>query len=331
MSSPGSSGSALESATGAVGPGSIEAFEILSNETRLAILLALWDAYDPHATDNTCSFTELRERIGMRQGGQFNYHLDKLVGRFVRKTDTGYELKSAGLTLLQGIIARTGLEDQTFEPTEIDDPCDLCGAPTAIAYERGRVYQLCTACPGSAAGTEHPDGALIAWTFEPTGVADRSAEELFAASTIKNFGRIAMRFEALCPDCSGPVEWSIDICDDHEPGPDGSCPDCGRTETILAKETCTVCKSYGYGSPSIKVLLHPAVVSFFYDHGVEIGFTGHTDYADVARTLALVDTFEETVDERDPPRIRVTISYEGDELHLLLDETMSVVEVHDSR
>ncbi|MEF8884798.1 MAG: helix-turn-helix domain-containing protein, partial [Haloarculaceae archaeon] len=69
-----------------------EAFAALADDTRVDILRALWSDEDQRAT-----FSELREAVGMRDSGQFNYHLDKLVGRFVRKTDDGYELTLAGL------------------------------------------------------------------------------------------------------------------------------------------------------------------------------------------------------------------------------------------
>jgi len=323
--------SPLAAAAGVAGPHATDTFTLLGDETRLAILLALWEAYEPHTEHNAVSFSELRERVGLRQGTQFNYHLDKLVGRFVRKTDDGYELRRPARKLVQSIIAGTGIEEVRFEPTEIDASCEFCGASTAITYENSYVYQVCTNCRGEAApGEAHPSGLLIAWTFEPTGVSDRTAEELFAASTIKNLSRIGLRFENVCPECSGRVEWSLDICEDHDPASDGVCPHCGSAQAIIARETCSVCKSSGRGSPGIKVLLHPAVIAFYYDHGIEIGFTGTTAVTDVIRMLELVEAFEEEVVSQDPPRVRVTASCDDDELRLLLDERLNVIDTTES-
>ncbi|MEF8813669.1 MAG: hypothetical protein V5A55_07605 [Halovenus sp.] len=230
--------------------------------------------------------------------------------------------------LVQAIIAGTGFEQQTLAPTEVDASCDHCGAPTAITYENAYVYQVCTECSGGTIpGDEHPDGLLVGWTFEPTGLSDRTAEEVFAASTIKTFARIALRFENICPECSGPVEWSLDICDEHEPAADGHCSNCGTPYEVTARETCTVCKSRGFGNPGIKLLFHPAVVSFFYRHGIEVGFTGSTDFADVVRTMTLVEEFEEEVVSTDPVRVRVTVTHEDDGVSLLLDEEVNVIEV----
>lgn len=41
-----------------------EAFSILSDETRLSVLLALWEAFGPVAANNAVSFSDLRERLG---------------------------------------------------------------------------------------------------------------------------------------------------------------------------------------------------------------------------------------------------------------------------
>ena len=60
-----------------------EAFVTLGNETRIEILRALQDAGGPLA------FSELRDRVGVDDPGQFNYHLGKLAGHFVRKDEGG--------------------------------------------------------------------------------------------------------------------------------------------------------------------------------------------------------------------------------------------------
>ena len=74
-----------------------EAFSALGNQTRMQILLALWRAYDPFASDNAVPFSELFEAVGVDDSGQFNYHLGKLRERFVTRRETGYELTPVGL------------------------------------------------------------------------------------------------------------------------------------------------------------------------------------------------------------------------------------------
>lgn len=128
-----------------------DAFELLSNETRLAILLALWEAYDPRAVDNAVPFSELYDRIEIRDSGNFTYHLNKLTDHFIKKTDEGYQLRNAGFKIVRGVIAGAGLnlEEQRLQSTKIPRSCESCDGPVELSYEDGRLYQICTACEGN--------------------------------------------------------------------------------------------------------------------------------------------------------------------------------------
>ncbi|WP_436909628.1 DUF7347 domain-containing protein [Halosimplex marinum] len=68
-----------------------DTFALLSNEMRVRILAALADA-DAEAV----CFSDLRSRAGVTDSGQFNYHLERLRGELVAKTDDGYALTEAG-------------------------------------------------------------------------------------------------------------------------------------------------------------------------------------------------------------------------------------------
>lgn len=63
-----------------------EAFDTLADETRLGILRALVRADEP------LRFSDLRERVGVRDSGRFDYHLDRLLGGFVERRDERYAL-----------------------------------------------------------------------------------------------------------------------------------------------------------------------------------------------------------------------------------------------
>ena len=97
MADTSSPGSPLETVAATADELTVEAFELLGSEMRLAILLALWEAMDPYAfpPEPALSFSELRKRVGIRHGRQFNYHLDKLVGRFVHRADEGTRSRPA--------------------------------------------------------------------------------------------------------------------------------------------------------------------------------------------------------------------------------------------
>lgn len=317
--------SPLEVAAGTVGPGAIDAFELLGNETRLAILLALWEAYDPGAAASSVAFSELRERVGTPDSGQFNYHLGKLEGQFVDSTDDGYRLEPVGLKLVQTIIAGTG-RGAAFEPTVIDLPCHYCGGATAVTYEDGWLYQICTECTGASNVDERfPDGFLFGEPFPPAALSKRSPRDIFAAGVFRLLQVATMKIGGLCPRCSGVVESSTTVCENHETSADELCSECGTHWQILVEWVCSVCKYQGGGPPSMSVTLHPAVVAFYHRRGIDIGYD-FNDFERSKQVLTLMRNHEQELLSTDPIRIRVTIRHESDEMRLTLDEELSVVD-----
>ncbi|SDQ26088.1 ArsR/SmtB family transcription factor [Natronobacterium texcoconense] len=95
-----------------------DALEALGNETRLAILRTLAEA------DGPLAFSELRERVGIRDSGKFNYHLSRLCEYFVRERQEGYELGHAGTRLIATTDAAGSDE---LEGGTDPEPCPVCG------------------------------------------------------------------------------------------------------------------------------------------------------------------------------------------------------------
>ena len=73
-------------------------FELLSDETRVGIVREL-------AAGEDLRFSTLRERVGTADSGKFNYHLERLRGNLVRKTEEGYRLTRAGRKLVDVVEA----------------------------------------------------------------------------------------------------------------------------------------------------------------------------------------------------------------------------------
>ncbi len=90
---------------------------------------------------------------------------------------------------------------------------------------------------------------------------------------------------------------------------------------------CSVCKFATGGPPSSIVSQHPAVIAFYYRHGVNFQFG--LDFERINRVLELGEKHEQTLESTDPVRVLVTVSYEGDELELVLDEDVNVIETRD--
>lgn len=150
---------------GADGADVERAFWLLSDETRIVILRALWAA-----DEDTVSFSELREAVGNPNSGQFNYHLGKLADHFVSKVEGGYELTQAGREVVRAVLAGSITDQPTVGPGPVDGDCTACGAQPALRYDEYGIVE-CSDC-----------GATVTWTeFPPAGLADRTPGAVAAA------------------------------------------------------------------------------------------------------------------------------------------------------
>jgi hypothetical protein len=87
---------------------------------------------------------------------------------------------------------------------------------------------------------------------------------------------------------------------------------------------CEQCGATPSGNLRAVFLSHPAVVSFYYDHG--------TDVRDLsAWRLAGFDPESETICQRDPFRADVTFTAGDESLTLLVDDHLDVVEIERDR
>lgn len=329
MTESSSTESPLAAATGDLGMQATEAFELVSNETRLAILLALWEAFDPETSDNAVSFSDLRERVGVRDSGQFNYHLGKLTDRFVKDTDDGYELRMLGFKIVKAIIAGTGREDQALPPTEIDMSCHQCGGAVEIRYEHEHLFYVCTECEGTVP-SDIPDDLLFTGTlarqdFNAAGLADRTPQEVFVAATIERFQTFGLLSRGLCPECSGAIDETLHVCTSHETSSDEVCPNCDTRDEVRIRYVCSVCKWWGLLPVEAALYDHPAIVAFCHEMGIELTW----DLDDPETGGGLWNHFaarQHTLVSEDPIRIRVCVPGDDERLQLTIDENLSVID-----
>lgn len=318
--------SPLETVDLDMGSNATEAFSILGNETRLAVLAVLWDHLEPFAEDPADSmasdglrFSELRRRVGVTDPGQFHYHLDQLVGRFVQKTDERFKLNPAGRKVVQSVITTVGYDQQSSERVEIDEPCPNCGTRTEAVYKNYRIYQLCTACGGNfTLGDEHPDGVIHGWKASPPLQQHGSPEAIFQAGRSGAEHQYAMRYDGVCHQCSGPVEHRLHRCEDHDATDHEACPNCHRKFGIGVRFVCSVCK-VAVGCPLIKAVLvphHRVIDEFLVEHDIVPEFP-------YLRKTPGLETHE-TVVSTDPLEVRMTLSVDGGQLDLLIDEEVNV-------
>ncbi|WP_254545031.1 winged helix-turn-helix domain-containing protein [Halomarina pelagica] len=292
------------------------AFTLLGNATRMGILRALWEAYDPYAADNAVPFSELYDRVGIDDTGNFNYHLGRLIDHFVRRTDGGYELATPGFAIVRAVIAGTATENPILDPAVVDATCGRCDSPVEITYEDGTVWARCTECEGY---WPQRDGRIFGFGLPPEGLRNRESDEIFDATIAYSIRRFETMSDGVCPACGGTVDASLAACEDHEVGYD-LCDACGFYFLGILTFVCESCK-FAWRSPSwAPVHRHPAVVSFYYERGIE--------HASVSWE-AICRSFEwrEELLATDPTRLRITVPHRGDELRVVLDETGTVVEV----
>jgi DNA-binding transcriptional ArsR family regulator len=220
-----------------------QAFALLGNETRVGILQALAES-----PDDPVGFSELRERVGMRDSGQFNYHLGKLVGTFVKNGEEGYELSIAGQQVVGALAAGTYTADATLAPLELDDPCPSCGeGPLVVSFADEQVEMRCEACEEWLNQFSFPPGTLDQYTPEELPMA-------FDRWLRVQFNRIAAGF---CSNCAGRLAGRLD--------PDADDPMGGRIFW-----DCERCGQQARASAATPVVYHPATAGFLYDHGRDV-------------------------------------------------------------
>lgn len=327
-------GTVLERVGGAAGDRVSSALSALAHETRLAVLLALWDAFETFPDgewDPTggggLTLQELQDRTAVGDGSELETHLDRLAGHFIDQSDDRYHLLEEGKSFIRTIIANVGLEEPGFQQTELDLNCWLCGAPSAVTYQNGRMYHVCTECEGGLSlGDEHPSGVLSAWPTTPAARHGRTPAAVFEATFTDLWHDFHALTGSICPECAGKVDVSADLCDDHQPGEEEPCPECGRAAPAVARFECTVCKNINQSDFDTFAHFHPVVVGLAWKHGVDLGY-GTWDTSTLDWLQHLWDDVEEEVVSSEPPRIRVTFDYEQDEVQILFDDQLNVVDV----
>ncbi|WP_255198534.1 DUF7351 domain-containing protein [Halorarius litoreus] len=329
MNGTDSTGANLDADAETVGRHAIEAFALLGHETRMEILLAIWEDHDLQADDNAVSFSQIRSRVAHDDPGNLRYHLNKLEGHFVRQRSErgGYALRVPAKKLIREVVAGAGVHDKHLPPTRVDQRCPFCEAPTVMSYREGVLFWACHECGGMTPGRDFapfdPPGPLTAHSFAPAGLHEWSPERLWSASLVAGWRRLRSMFDGICPNCSSPVNSWFDSCPDHDPD---RCDDCGLRFGTTAHFRCSACDRHLGCTPKQLALFHPAVVSFYDDHGISTRI--RADAVDHAkRVYDLVLDHEVTVLDVEPISVAVTVSNDDETVRLTFDDSVRVVDV----
>lgn len=295
-----------------------EAFALLGDETRLRVLQTLGVANEPLA------FSELFDRIDYHDSSNFNYHLEKLDGHFVRKTDEGYALRQAGRHVVEAILSGAVTDDPVLEPTTVDKPCAVCSAPIEVAFHQERVKLHCSECDGlfsesQLGGDRFPQFGNHGYIpLPPAGLRGRTATEVLHAAELWVVAEMRIAARGVCPKCSATVERSISVCETHD-AMDGRCSECGRRFEATVTTTCTNCLfEVEIGIPAF-LMIHTELKGFMIEHGIDPMSPEGFDFPYAA--------VEETIHSHEPFKARYAFTAADESLKLTVDEDLSVIDV----
>jgi len=288
-----------------------EAFVAVANETRFDILRAVWELTRA-SEGEAATFARIRETAGVRDSGQFNYHLQELMPRFVRKADDeggdgGYVATHAGAQLVGAVVSGVYTDDGTsVDPRPVGE-CPNCGGVIEAGYETEQMHIACADCEVTITDMAAP----------PILAASRDADELPAACSRYLLTEVERINRGFCPSCSGRIDASVVEPDEGEVGHDESVE--GYEGYLDVVHECRECGARSHAALGAAVIDHPAVVSLYHDAGVDLR------EAPIWELDGLFDTPGAIVGE-DPLRIAVTVEVDGEALDLTLDGDLDVID-----
>lgn len=279
-------------------------FDLAGNPTRMAILQALVAA---SREGTTPSFAELRRRAGVDDSGNFNYHLNKLRGRFVEQVDSGertdrsrgpadgqsgggYRLTYQGRAIVAPLLAGT-YDSYELDSEPVDADCQFCGQSLSVDYTDGVVRVRC------------PEGHTFSHELPPGTAAERSVDDLLELTALAV--RTDTRYVRLgvCRLCQGRVDLTL---------MDSAAEEVGR----VFAGSCDRCGQEYHGPPAMFALTVPEVADFLRRHGddPETRPFWEVPFPDATTRI-----------ERDPVRVRTTFERAGESVTVTFDATGSLL------
>ena len=301
-----------------------DAFATLGNGTRMAVLRTLGE-HD----GGPLSFSELHDAVEMRDSGQFNYHLDQLVGHFVEKTGDGYELRRAGGRVIEAVLSGAVTDDPVLERTEIDHACHYCGAPLEMRFEQESTATFCTECAGAfaqssggdaEAAAADGDGFMGYLHLPPAGLAERSPTEVHEVAFAWQVSEALLTANGVCPRCSAKTEEEVSVCEVHDPAEE-VCSECDSRHAVIYRAACSNC-IYSVSGPFVNKLLGSrALLDALTGDGL------NPVAPDPERMGELTLNYEETIQDTDPFRAQFTFDTADGPVTLDVGDDLEVLDV----
>ncbi|WP_336325825.1 helix-turn-helix domain-containing protein [Halovenus sp. HT40] len=278
-----------------------ETFATIGNETRAEILRIL--GQQPHTER---SFSELRAELDEQiDSGQFNYHLQQLLGQFVSEGEDGYTLRPEGVILYRLIRTGSFTQELHLDPFDTGFECHFCGTVVQARYETGVLEMECPGCespygrarlPPSAIDPAEPESAL-------TLIDQYLRQEILALSN------------RVCPFCVNELDTTF------LPG-DEVWTDGASNLDLFVEYRCDHCGNRHYLTVGLSLLYNSSLIAFFEDHGVDIT-TVHQWELEFAMTDRAI-----TVEDTDPWEVTLRVTQDNDTCVLTVDEDLTVLDAH---
>lgn len=287
-----------------------EVFTSLSDGTRLTILQTLWEGDDSGMT-----FSELRTAAGERESSGFNYHLGKLVGRFVTKEEAEgtYRLTQAGKHVCGAIASGIYTARGTLDPVELNDQCETSGDRLRIEYESETIRIGCDSCSSCPSGWNVPAPPSVFSGY------DHDAIPAVVDRYIRTISRNAIN--GFCPYCNGrmqptvrPSEPTSTVSTSATESEDTSH---SRGEPVVSFECQRCGADAGLALDHALLLANPTVSNFYREHGIVVRERPVWRFSEFSPERV-------TVVNRTPLRVDVTFRVDTSSLTVHVDETFGV-------
>jgi len=272
------------------------ALKTVGDESRLGIVQALVEHRREHPDDTGLSFSDLREAVGMRDSGRFNYHLDKLRGQFVEEGEDGYKLTYAGDQIAAALVSgeyQSGVDKGPVEHGTC--PLEGCDATLSASYEDGYVLLGCA-----------DDDTVFRDGFPPAAAKERSMDELLGVVARRVYDNVGMVQDGICPHCYGTMGYDAVFAEE--------------LDAYVFRATCNQCGTLQTATPGICAVTDPAVRAFYRDHGTDIYDVSPWDLDVVYETQG------QTVASEDPLRLEIDLTVAGDTIRVTVNDAGQVVE-----
>lgn len=284
------------------------AFALLADDVRVRIVNELGAATaEPETGIPHLSYAELKERVGIRDSGRFNYHLTKLLGTYVAKADEGYRLRWPGMvlyrTLVAGLLTSDGSPDVGRFP--VGATCHRCGDPIEAHLYETLFRVRCWGCDANYADVYLPSN----------GLTGRSEADLLDAVHRRIRTVFGSMTAGQCPWCAASVSVAIHGGSDELPSLHDT-----RDLDAYAVYHCTDCTGFQYAPVSQTLVHQPVAIAFYHDHGRDL-----TSIPTWELAWAVTDQTT-TVRGTDPWRFTVRVPLDDETLVADLDADLSVTE-----